>query len=97
MNRFSLTLSESVKFAEKSLSLMVGGEIFVPKIASYKILDLVNAISGTRKYKLVGVRPGEKNFEELISRYDFRKTIDIKDFYIIIPDTKVATWKDLKI
>ncbi len=96
MTRFSLTLSESVKFAEKSLSLMVGGEIFVPKIASYKILDLVNAISGTRKYKLVGVRPGEKNHEELISRYDFRKTIDIKDFYIIIPDTKVATWKEEK-
>ena len=96
MTRFSLTLSESVDFAIKSLQYMVGGEIFVPKISSYKILDLVEAVNLDRRYKVVGVRPGEKNHEELISLYDLKKTIDFKEFFIIIPESKVTTWNEKK-
>ena len=96
MTRFSLTLSESVDFAIKSLQYMVGGEIFVPKISSYKILDLVEAVNLDRRYKVVGVRPGEKNHEELISLYDLKKTIDFKEFFIIVPESKVTTWNEKK-
>ena len=85
MTRFSLTLEESVKFSLSALTKMIGGEIFVPKVSSYKILDLVKAINSSAKIKVIGRRPGEKLHEELISNVDALYTIDLNEFYIISP------------
>ena len=83
MTRFNITLKESVEFVLKCEKLMEGGEIFVPKIPSYKILDLLNSISHKPKYKLIGIRPGEKLHEELITESDSLNTQEFKDYFII--------------
>ena len=74
MTRFNITLTEGVNFVISSLERMIGGEIFVPKIPSYRILDLVKAISSNGKVKILGIRPGEKISEEMISINDARNT-----------------------
>ena len=93
MTRFSLTLEESVKFSFLALSKMIGGEIFVPKVSSYNILDLVKAINPQAKIQVIGRRPGEKLHEELISNIDALYTIDLKDFYVITPYQNMTRWK----
>ena len=94
MTRFSLTLEEGIDFAFLSLKMMVGGELFVPKIPSFRIMDLVKAIGNKSKIKIIGIRPGEKLHEDLISVSDSRKTIDSSKFYIIRPDVLVAPWSE---
>ena len=84
MTRFSLTLEQGVNFVMKSLNISTGGEIFVPKIPSYKIKDVANAINPKSKIKIIGIRPGEKIHEDLISINDSRNTVEAKDFYIIL-------------
>ena len=84
MTRFSITLKESVNFVLNSLVLQKGGEIFVPKIPSYRLLDLCKAIDEKCKIKLIGPRQGEKIHEELISNFEARNTLDLEDFYIIL-------------
>lgn len=93
MTRFSLTLSESVQFSFLSFIQMVGGEIFVPKVKSYRILDLAKAIYPNAKIQFIGSRPGEKIHEELISNLEAQHTIDTKKFYIIIPHQSITLWK----
>ena len=85
MTRFNITLEEGVKFTNFSLKNMIGGEIFVPKLKSYKITDLVKAISNNPKINLIGIRPGEKIHEEMISKFDAINTLEFKIF-IILPD-----------
>ena len=85
MTRFSITLDESVNFVIKSLKTMKGSEIFVPKISSYCILDLVKAINSKFKIKYIGIRRGEKLHEELITKNDAFNTLEYKDHYIIYP------------
>jgi len=85
MTRFSLSLKQSVELVDWALKHSIGGEIIVPKIPSYRILDLVNAINSKAKIKLIGLRPGEKIYEELISSHDSNNTYDIGDYYIIMP------------
>ena len=85
MTRFTLTLDESVKFVIKSFKFMKGSEIFVPKINSYKILDLVKAINPKFKIKFIGIRKGEKLHEELITKNDAFNTLEYKDYYVIYP------------
>ena len=85
MTRFSITLDEAVKFVIKCLNYMKGTEIFVPKIPSYRILDLVRAIDKNKKIKMIGIRPGEKLHEEMITVHDSLYTVEKKDFYIIYP------------
>ena len=70
---------------------MIGGEIFVPKVSSYNILDLVKQL--TTKIQIIGRRPGEKLHEELISNIDVLYTIDLKDFYVITPYQNMTRWK----
>ena len=70
MTRFNITLEESVNFVLFCLNKMWGGEIFVPKIPSYKIIDFAKAISTKAKLKFVGIRAGEKLHEEMISQHD---------------------------
>ena len=88
MTRFNITLDESVKFVLRSINQMEGGEIFIPKMPSYKILDLIKAINKNLKIKYIGIRPGEKLHEELVCESDSLNTIDKKDHYIILPSYK---------
>ena len=84
MTRFNISLRESVEMVLWSLKYSVGGEILVPKIPSYKLSDLAEAISPTSKVKIVGVRPGEKLHEEMITLADSYNTVDIGKFYSIV-------------
>ena len=86
MTRFNITLSEGVKFVLESLKIMSGGELFVPKIPSMRIIDLANAIAPTVKKKIVGVRPGEKIHEEMITETDSLSTYEFKNYYAIVSD-----------
>ena len=83
MTRFFISLEDSVKFVLNSLSVMKGGEIFVPKIPSVKIIDLAKAIVPGRKHKIIGVRPGEKTSEILITKDESKNTLEFKNHYII--------------
>lgn len=96
MTRFSLTLDQSFNFALLAFKMMIGGELFVPKISSYKILDLVKAVGFKKKPKIIGLRPGEKIDEELISTSDSTQTFSTKHFYIVKPHSKVAPWSEKK-
>lgn len=96
MTRFSITLSESVNFVFSCLKKMRGSEIFVPKIPSYKLMDLVYAFSRSPKIQIIGIRPGEKIHEEMISLFDSPNTIDCGNFFVIYPSQELKN-KGLKI
>lgn len=85
MTRFLITLGEGVDFVLSSLALMRGGEIFVPKIPSMKITDIAAAMAPGLPTKVVGIRPGEKLHEMMISQDDARNTVDLGDRYSIEP------------
>lgn len=86
MTRFWITLQQGVDFVLSSLALMRGGELFVPKIPSMRVTDLARAIAPDARLEVVGIRPGEKLHEEMISIDDARRTIDIGDRYVIQPE-----------
>jgi UDP-N-acetylglucosamine 4,6-dehydratase (inverting) len=86
MTRFNITLSEGVDFVLESLKIMSGGELFVPKIPSMKIIDLANAIAPSARKKIVGIRPGEKIHEEMITETDSLSTYEFKNYYAIVSD-----------
>ena len=88
MTRFNITLNESALFVIESLKKMQGGEIFIPKIPSYRILDLIKAVRPSVKIKKVGIRPGEKINEEMISCNEAINTIELKKSYIICPNSE---------
>lgn len=85
MTRFWITLDQGVDFVLKSFARMRGGEIFVPKIPSMGIMDLASALAPDCKTKVVGIRPGEKLHEIMISNEDARHTKDLDDCYVIQP------------
>ena len=85
MTRFLITLEEGVDFVLSSLDRMHGGEIFVPKIPSMKIIDVAAAMAPGLATKVVGIRPGEKLHEMMISADDARNTVDLGDRYAIEP------------
>ena len=90
MTRFWITLPQAVNFVIESFDLMQGGEVFVPRIPSMKILDLAEAVApGTKTYE-IGIRPGEKLHEEMIAADDSRRTISLSDRYVILPT--IADW-----
>lgn len=88
MTRFSITLKEGVDFVLKCLDMMWGGELFVPKIPSYRILDVAKAIAPEAKIEIVGIRPGEKLHEEMITKTDALNTIEFDDYFVIYPSTQ---------
>ncbi len=90
MTRFWITLPQAVKFVVESFDLMHGGEVFVPRIPSMKILDLAEAVAPGAKTHEIGIRPGEKLHEEMIAADDSRRTISLSDRYVILPT--VANW-----
>ncbi len=83
MTRFWFTLQQSVKFVIASLQMMNGGEIFVPKIPSIKIIDLAKAMAPNLKLKIIGIRPGEKLHELMCPKESSMNTIEFKNFFII--------------
>jgi len=85
MTRFWITLNQGVDFVLSSLAMMRGGEIFVPKIPSMKVLDLAQAMAPDLGHRIVGIRPGEKLHEIMISADDARTTVDLGDRYAIEP------------
>ena len=92
MTRFTITLNEGVEFVLKCLKDMWGGEIFIPKIYSYNLTDLVKSVSKKIKIKLIGIRPGEKIHEEMISINDAHNTLEYKNGYIICPNSEFMNW-----
>ena len=86
MTRFWITLEEGVKFVIQCLEQMKGGEIFVPKIPSVKIMDLARAIAPKAQIRIVGIRNGEKLHEFLINRDEARFTKDVGKHFIIEPE-----------
>lgn len=86
MTRFWITLEQSVHMVLRAFELSGGGEIFVPKIPSMKITDLATAIAPGMPTVNVGIRPGEKLHESMITPEDSRNTIDIGDYYVIKPE-----------
>ena len=88
MTRFWITLEQTADFVLSSLSMMVGGEIFVPKIPSMKVLDLAKALAPGVPYHNIGIRPGEKLHEVLITQDDARNTLELDDRYMILPSFK---------
>ena len=89
MTRFNITLNEGVEMVLHALNHAWGGEIFVPKIPSYRITDLANVISKSAKKLNVGIRPGEKIHEEMISVSDSFTTYDLGKYYVILPQKPI--------
>lgn len=85
MTRFWITLDEGVEFVVKNFSRMQGGEIFVPKIPSIRIVDLVEAMSGSREFDTIGIRPGEKLHEVMVPEEMAHHTVEFEDHYVIAP------------
>ena len=85
MTRFWITLDYGVEFVLKSIDMMQGGELFVPKTPSIKITDLVRALDKKMKYHIIGIRPGEKLHEVLCPEDSARDTIEFKNYYLIRP------------
>ncbi len=87
MTRFNITLQEGVNMVLNSLENSIGGELFVPKIPSYRILDVAEAIAPKCELKKIGIRPGEKIHEEMITAADSCNTYDIGKNYVILPNS----------
>ena len=85
MTRFNISLSEGVEMVLWSLEKALGGELFVPKIPSYRITDVAEAIGPSCEKPIIGIRPGEKIHEEMITTSDSFNTIDLGNYYAILP------------
>jgi UDP-N-acetylglucosamine 4,6-dehydratase len=90
MTRFNITLDEGVNMVIHAIETAWGGEIFVPKIPSYKIMEMANAIGPNCKKPIIGIRPGEKLHEEMITESDSFNTLDCGKYFVIIPSH--PTW-----
>lgn len=90
MTRFNITLQEGVELVFHALENMWGGEIYVPKIPSYRILDVAEAVCPGCRHDVIGIRPGEKLHEEMITETDSLSTVDLGDKFVIVPTT--PTW-----
>ena len=89
MTRFNISIEEGVNAVLWSLKNLIGREILVPKIKSFKIIDLAKSINPQAKIKVTGIRPGEKIHEELISLADGELSIDIGKYYLLLPNKKL--------
>jgi UDP-N-acetylglucosamine 4,6-dehydratase (inverting) len=91
MTRFNITLEEGVEMVMYAIEHSWGGELFVPKIPSYKILDVAKAVGPDCKTEVIGIRPGEKLHEEMITETDSMQTYDCGKYYVIAPS--LHSWK----
>ena len=90
MTRFNISLQGGVDMVLHALENAWGGELFVPKIPSYKILDVAEAIAPECKKEIIGIRPGEKIHEEMITYSDSFSTYDIGNYFVVLP--QITTW-----
>jgi UDP-N-acetylglucosamine 4,6-dehydratase (inverting) len=96
MTRFNINMSEAIDFVIYCLINLKGGEIFVPKLPSFYITDLAKAVSDSCKTNIIGIRPGEKIHEEMISSYDSLNTIDLGRCFAILNQNNLKFYKDEK-
>lgn len=89
MTRFNITLNEGVELVLFALAHMWGGEIFVPKIPSYRLVDVARAVSPGCELKFIGIRPGEKLHEEMITATDALNTLEFERYFVILPSTRL--------
>lgn len=94
MTRFNISLQDGVNMVMYALENHLGGEIFVPKIPSYKIMDVATAVAPDCETKVVGIRPGEKLHEEMITDTDSLNTIDLGKYYAILPSVSFTYTED---
>jgi UDP-N-acetylglucosamine 4,6-dehydratase len=87
MTRFWLKLEQAVEMVLAAIERMHGGELYIKKIPSMKITDLAEAIAPHMKIKEIGIRPGEKIHERMITKEDARNTLEFKDYFVILPET----------
>ena len=93
MTRFWITLDQTVDFVITSLDLMIGGEIFVPRIPSFKVVDIAKILAPEVPIKIIGIRPGEKLHELMITQDDAFYTVKMKDRYVILsPELKTSSY-----
>ncbi len=97
MTRFWITLDQGIEFVFNSLNIMKGGEIFVPKIPSVKVIDLINSFKKNAKVEIIGIRPGEKLHEIMIPQDEAFLTREFKDFFIIKPTIKFSRTIDYSV
>jgi UDP-N-acetylglucosamine 4,6-dehydratase len=90
MTRFWITLQQGVDFVIDCLERMTGGEVFVPKIPSMNIMDLASALAPECKHEIIGIRPGEKLHEVMVTDDDARSTVMLDDRYVILPSNDFA-------
>ena len=90
MTRFNISLADGVQMVMNALDIAWGGELFVPKIPSYRITDVAEAIGPECEHEIVGIRPGEKVHEEMITSSDSFTTYDLGKYYVILP--QVPSW-----
>ena len=90
MTRFNISLEDGVQMVMHALEVAWGGELFVPKIPSYKITEVAKAIGPNCKHEIIGIRPGEKVHEEMITSSDSFSTYDLGKYYVILP--QVPAW-----
>lgn len=86
MTRFWMTLDEGVTFVIKCIERMQGGEVFVPKLPSFRVLDLCNVVSPNAKIRYIGIRPGEKIHEDLITHHESRNVREYSDRFEVLPE-----------
>ena len=91
MTRFNISLKGGVDMVLHALNNAWGGEVFIPKIPSYKILDIAKAVGPECEINVIGIRPGEKIHEEMITTSDSFTTYDLGKYYVILP--QMTTWK----
>jgi UDP-N-acetylglucosamine 4,6-dehydratase/5-epimerase len=94
MTRFWITLQQGVDFVLSSMGRMQGSEIFIPKIPSMKIADLAEAMAPGVDIDVIGIRPGEKLHEAMITEDDARSTIEYNDHYVVLPDVSIWNGDD---
>ena len=85
MTRFWISLEQGVRFVIRAAENMCGGEVFVPKIPSMKVVDLARAIAPKADVEIIGIRPGEKLHEVLISDDEARQTVELDDMFVVQP------------
>jgi len=97
MTRFWLSLEQGVRFVIHCIEQMEGGEVFVPKIPSTKVVDLAKAIAPNAEVSIIGIRPGEKLHEALISEDEARHTVELDDMFVVQPAEAIwfgYSWQD---
>lgn len=90
MTRFWITLEQGVRFVSRCLAAMRGGEVFIPKLPSARVIDVAKAVAPECRWEIVGVRPGEKLHEVLVTPEESERTLEFEDLYVIEPGIEVG-------